>query len=76
MIFKEKVMVESIAESNIHVKTLTGKIRVIDSSKVSNSVCVGDILKHCEHGYYDVVDKIDNFKKYEEYDRPLKPKNP
>jgi hypothetical protein len=57
MIFKEKVVVESIDESNIHVKSLTGKIGVIDSGKVSKSVGVGDILRHCEHGYYDIVEK-------------------
>jgi hypothetical protein len=57
MIFKEKVVVESIDQSKIHVKTLSGKIGVIDSDKVSKSVCVGDILRHCEHGYYDIVDK-------------------
>jgi hypothetical protein len=57
MIFKEKVVVESIDKSKIHVKTLTGKIGVIDSGKVSKSVCVGDILRHCEHGYYDIVEK-------------------
>jgi hypothetical protein len=60
MIFREKVVVESIDESNIHVKTLTGKIGIIDSEKVSISVCVGDILRHCEHGYYDIVDKNDS----------------
>jgi hypothetical protein len=57
MIFKEKVVVESIDESNIHVKSLTGKIGVIDSGKVSKFLCVGDILRHCEHGYYDIVEK-------------------
>jgi hypothetical protein len=57
MIFREKVVVESIDESNINVKTLSGKIGVIDSGKVSKFVCVGDILRHCEHGYYDIVTK-------------------
>jgi hypothetical protein len=57
MIFKEKVVVESIDENNIHIKTLSGKIGVIDSGKVSKSVCIGDILRHCEHGYYDIVEK-------------------
>jgi hypothetical protein len=59
MIFTEKIVVESINKSNIHVKTLTGKIGVIDADKVSKSVCVGDILRHCEHGYYDIVDEND-----------------
>jgi hypothetical protein len=57
MIFREKVVVESIDEGNIHVKTLTGKVGVIDSDKVSKFVCVNDILRHCEHGYYDIVEK-------------------
>jgi hypothetical protein len=57
MIFKENVVIEFIDEGKIHVKSLTGKIGVIDSGKVSKSVCVGDILRHCEHGYYDIVDK-------------------
>ncbi len=61
MIFKEKVVVESIDEANIRVKTLTGKIGIIDSSKVSKSVCVGNILRHCEHGFYDIVNEDVNF---------------
>ena len=56
MIFTEKVVVESIDKDNIHVKSFTGKIGVIDAGKLSKSVCVGDILRHCEHGYYDIVD--------------------
>ncbi len=58
MIFKEKVVVESINENNIHVKTPTGKVGVIDLNKVSKSVCIGDILRHCEHGYYDIITPI------------------
>ncbi len=57
MIFKEKVVVESIDEANIRVKTLTGQIGMIEAKKVSKSVCVGNILRHCEHGFYDIVDE-------------------
>jgi hypothetical protein len=51
----------SINHDDVTVEIEDNKTFNIKRIKLSESAALGDFLKHCEHGFYDIVDEQGNF---------------
>lgn len=58
--YRKTCKVLTIDSENIVIETEDKNTIILASNKLPKFVQIGDLLRHCEHGFYDIVDDRGN----------------